>query len=106
MLIRNLRKQQHLKYMLEKNGYFVNAENKFFYHCIFTILPHLVMCEHLRLRVKKEQSLQTLDPFRDGQGGNMSWMLRAAGRQSVQQVAMQLEADIVPHLLDLKVKTQ
>lgn len=62
------------------------------------------MCEHLRLRVKKEQLLQTVDPFRDGQEGNMSGsrMLRATGRQPVQQVATQLETDIIPRLLDLK----
>lgn len=45
---------------------------RFFHYCIFTILPYLVMCEHLRLGVKKEQLLQTVDPFRDGQSGNMS----------------------------------
>lgn len=59
------------------------------------------MCEHLRFRVKKEQLLQTVDPVRDGNvsGSRMIW---AVGRQSVQQVAAQLETHIIPGLLDLK----
>lgn len=75
-----------------------------FHHCIDTVILHLVMCEHLTLGVKKEQLLQTVDPFRDGQNGNMpkSSMLRAAGRQPVQQVATQLETHVIPHVLDLK----
>lgn len=62
------------------------------------------MCEHLRLRVKKEQLLQTVNLVRDGQSGNRCWfrMLWAAGRQPVQQVAPQLETHIIPDLLDLK----
>lgn len=44
------------------------------------------MCEGLRLGVKKEQLLQTVDPFRDGNfsGSRMIW---AVGGQPVQQVA-------------------
>lgn len=59
------------------------------------------MYEYFRLRVKKEQLLQTVDPFRDGNmsGSRMVW---AAGRQPVQQVAAQLETHIIPGLLDLK----
>lgn len=61
------------------------------------------MFEHLRLWVKKEQLLQTVDLFRDGQTGNMygSTILWAAGRQSVQQVATQPETHMIPRLLDL-----
>lgn len=62
------------------------------------------MCEHLRLRVEKEQLLQTVNLIRDGQSGNRCCfgMLWAAGRQPVQQVAPQLETHIIPDLLDLK----
>lgn len=33
-------------------------------------LLHLVMCEHLTLRIEKEQLLKTVDPFEDGRSGN------------------------------------
>lgn len=80
----------------------------FFYDFIFIVLPHLVMCEHLRLWVKKEQLLQTVDLLRDGQSWNVpgSRLLGATRRQPVQQVATQLETDIVPNLLNLKYTTE
>lgn len=62
------------------------------------------MCEDLRLGVKEEQLLQTIDPFRDGQSGKLSIfkMFWVAGREPPQQVATQLESDIIPNFLDLK----
>lgn len=89
---------------LIRTGNYGIYSQDFFHCCIFTILPHLVLCEHLRLRIKKEQLLQTVDSFRDGQNGNLSRsrMLWAAGRQPVQQVAAQLQTHNIPCLLDLK----
>lgn len=62
------------------------------------------MCEHLSLRVKEEQLLQTAEALRNGRSGDMSGsrvLGAATGKQPIQEVATQLDTHIIPDLLGL-----